>query len=124
MSDADDLYEKTDMKAGKKLPRDPSVAMTHLMDMTQRTNFPPFLVPCRSLWLPPGVRGKREVASAVLSDDSLKMGFVELKYHDGTTVSVEVKNLAAFESYMPGDITQKWVLCRKGEKDLRGRIHE
>lgn len=110
---------------GLRLPKDPTAAATRLMDLTKQGDTPPFWVPSRGhLWLPAGVRGKREVAIAVITNDSFRMGYVELKYHDGTVVSLKTKDLHYGDAVMPGEITQKWLLCRPTERDLRGKQHE
>jgi hypothetical protein len=127
VSDVHEADKSTDLRVagGKRLSKDPSVALTHLIDMTKQSDFPPFWVPYNAhLWLPPSVRSNREVATAVITNDSFKMGFIELRYKDGTVVSLKTQDLHTGCAVMPGEITQKWVLCDVGEKDLRGNVHK
>lgn len=105
------------------LPDDEHRAGTMLMDMTRETGQPPFWAPTTSWGLPDHVR-KREVAVAIITEESFKMGFIELKYHDGTVVSLRTKDLHYGDAIMPGEITQKWLMCKPGERDLRGVHHE
>ena len=120
------MDESTDLSVvGMKLPKDPKLAATHLMNIKSRSDFPPFWVPNNgSLWLPEGVRKKREIAMAIITDEMFKMGFFELKYKDGTVVSLKTKDLSRGSTVDPRDITQKWVLCKKDEKNIRGIKHE
>lgn len=76
--------------------------------------------------LPEGVRPYPNVAQLFLTEQMLKMGMVELRYKDGTRTALTLKELAPLgpDSIDATQVTEKWVIAEKGDRDLTGQVHK
>lgn len=111
--------------AGISFPKDAKAAGQMVLDKTQNMNRPPYWMPKRwAIGLPGSIRSYPEIAILVADDATLRQGFVMLRYHDSTQVSISLDKLYKGVMMQPGEITQKWVQSSRGEKDIRGRTVE
>jgi hypothetical protein len=107
------------------IPKDANRAVEVIQKLTQKVGVPPFWRLNRgTLWRPPGTRKWPEVAVMEHTDEMMRQGFVILRYKDKTQVSVGTDELYKGHAILPGDITEKWVVCKKGERNVRGQEHE
>jgi hypothetical protein len=79
----------------------------------------------RKTWrrLPNGVRPYPEVALLDTTEELLRRGVVQLKYGDGTPLTVEITELSIGVVWDAYQITTKFLMVGKGERDKSGVTH-
>jgi hypothetical protein len=73
--------------------------------------------------LPNGVRPYPEVALLDSTPELLQRGVVQLKYGDKTPLTVEITDLSIGVVWDAYQITQKYLMVDKGERDMTGVTH-
>lgn len=125
-----DTRTPTLMRSGIVLPTDQTQAAAALMKLSQNGSVPPFwhANPRHGLHLtdrrPAGTRPYPHVALVKVDKEHLAVGRVDVRYHDGYTVTLLLTELAAGGICLPGEIAERWMIAESGERDMAGRTHE
>ena len=125
------MLEDTDtplrgVRTGVRLSKDPEQAKAEALKLTGDMKEPAFWVANKTWWgigLPQHVRAG-EVATLIAEEDKIKQGFVVLKYADGYTAILGLADIHRGHVVFPTEVTKKLTLCKAGEIDLKGNIHE
>lgn len=118
-SDRDKTPEMYDSKATK-------AKLAEEIMKTADCKQPLFWVPKKGWFvkLPDGVRPYDEAALLVVTTAGAQKGVVDLRYSDHTVVRVFLSELLDTGiKLLPSEVTQKYHICRPGEKDMQGNIH-
>ncbi len=106
------------------IPKNGSDAVGLLERVTREVGQPPFWRVNRgTLFRPTGTRKWPEVAVVEVTKESFRQGFVIMRYHDKTQVTVGTDELYKGHVVLPCDITEKWMVCKPGERNLHGKEH-